>query len=61
VEATSENWKKVWKEWTAYCDDVGVPLYLDECDFRTVAMVAPMFGGRLQKGRRGKAVSAGTV
>ena len=34
---------------------------MDECDFRTVARVATMFGGRLRKGRRGKAVSAGTV
>jgi len=61
VEATSENRKKVWKEWTAYCDHVGVTPYLDNCDFRTVARVATMFGGRLRKGRRRKAVSAGTV
>jgi hypothetical protein len=61
VEATSEARDKIWKEWRAYCGHFGIPPYLDGCDFQTVARVATMFGGRVRKGKQGKAVGAGMV
>ena len=36
-------------------------LYLDGCNFSTAARVGTMFGGRIRKGKRGRAVSAGSV
>ena len=61
MEATCEAREKVWREWTDYCDDLEVPPYLDKVDFRDVARVSTMFGGRIRKGKRGRAVGAGHV
>lgn len=61
VEATTEAREKVWDDWKAFCEDVGVPPYLDGCDFSTIARVATMYGGKLRQGKRGRPVSAGTV
>ena len=61
VEATTEAREKVWDKWTAFCEDLQVPPYLDSLDFSAIVTVATMFGGKLRQGKRGKPVGAGTV
>ena len=61
VETTSKARKIVWKEWTAYCQDIRVTPYLDGCNFYTVVRVRIMVGEKIRKGKRGWAVSAGSV
>ena len=61
VEATTNARSQVWEEWVAYCESIGVPPYLDGCDFQRVAHVATMFADRLQKGKQGKTAGTGQV
>ena len=61
VEATSQNREKVWEKWKEYPRPLGVPPYLDGCDFQAIARITTMFGGHVRKGRRGKPVGTRTV
>ena len=61
VEVTNNNWKIIWRQCTEYCKPLGVPLYLDGCDFQTVDQVATIFGGRIRKGKLGKSIGDSLV
>ena len=61
MEATLEAREKIWRAWTAHCQAYGVSPYLDTSNFEEVARVSLNFCGMIRQGRRGKAVSAGTV